>query len=358
MAVHVGALTAAYAAMQFIFAPVWGRLSDRVGRRPLVLVGLAGFAASQVLFGLATTMWALYAARAVGGILSSALLPSASAYVADTTNDEERGRGMVWLNTAVALGTVIGPALSGVLTRRDVHVRLRGGHFLFDSFSVPFFAAAFLALVGFVAALVLLGESRPPRPPSKRVAADEHVARFSGMAILLGAATGGYLGITLFEATISLLMQQRFRYGPGDAGSVFVVCGIAMIVVQFVGIRLAKRIGEVWTVTIGFALMGLGMLVLAAGGAASLAFIAVSFIGAGMAFIVPGLSSLLSKKATTRAGAAMGLQSAAQSVGQVGGPVLGGVLFGWHFRAPYLLGGALMAGMALLLAMRLGRNQS
>lgn len=131
MAIHVGLLTGVYALGQFFFAPVWGRLSDRTGRRPLVLVGIGGYVIAQVLFGLATSLWLLYAARILGGILSAATLPVSAAYVADMTADEERGRGMAWLGTAVSLGFVVGPALGGTLSRRDLHFIARYGHFIY-----------------------------------------------------------------------------------------------------------------------------------------------------------------------------------------------------------------------------------
>lgn len=354
LALHIGALTATYAAMQLIFAPLWGRLSDRAGRRPLVLIGLAGFAISQALFGLATALWSLYAARALGGILSSALLPSASAYVADRTSEAERGRGMVWLNTAVALGTLVGPAFGGALTRWDVHFGSSYRHFRFDRFSIPFAVAALLALLGFLAALVLLDESAAAGARSGSQVVGDRLRR-PGLALLLGAATAGYLGITLFESTVSLLTERRFQFGPGQVGMLFSVCGVAMIVVQLVGLRLAKWIGERGTVAVGFAVMSIGLLGLAGASTPSLAAIAVGFLGTGMAFIVPGLSSLISKTAPKRIGAAMGLQNAAQSVGQVGGPLLGTWLLGWNARAPYLFGAALMAVIAFLMPCR-GRS--
>ena len=138
---HVGLLTGVYALMQLIFAPIWGRLSDRTGRRPLVLIGIGGYVLAQILFGLATSLSLLYAARILGGIMSSATLPVAAAYVSDSTTDEERGHGMAWFGTAVSLGFVVGPALGGMLTHRDLHFVLRYGHLTIDSFSVSFFAS-------------------------------------------------------------------------------------------------------------------------------------------------------------------------------------------------------------------------
>lgn len=115
---HVGLLTAVYALMQFLFAPVWGRWADRVGRRPLLLIGIAGYALAQILFGLAASLSLLYVPRVLGGMLSSATGPAASAYVADLTTEDERSRGMAWLGAATNLGVIVGPAFGGVLARQ------------------------------------------------------------------------------------------------------------------------------------------------------------------------------------------------------------------------------------------------
>ena len=113
VAMHVGLLTGVYAVVQLFFAPLWGRWSDRIGRRPLVLIGIAGYVIAQILFGLATSLWLLYAARILGGILSSATMPVAAAYVADMTTAEERGRGMAWLGTATVWGSSSYPRSAG-----------------------------------------------------------------------------------------------------------------------------------------------------------------------------------------------------------------------------------------------------
>lgn len=99
---HVGLLTGVYPLIQLIFAPLWGRWSDRIGRRPLVLIGIAGYVVAQVLFGLAASLRVLYAVRTIGGMLSSATLPVAAAYVADMTTEDERGRGVAWFGGAAA----------------------------------------------------------------------------------------------------------------------------------------------------------------------------------------------------------------------------------------------------------------
>ena len=112
----------------------------------------AGYVGAQALFGLATSLWLLYAARIIGGVLSSATLPVAAAYVADMTADRERGRGMAWLGTTTSLGVIVGPAPGGILARKDWHLYLRLGHFKIDSFSIPFSVAAILGAITLYAA--------------------------------------------------------------------------------------------------------------------------------------------------------------------------------------------------------------
>lgn len=352
--IHVTALTAIYAVMQLCFAPLWGRLSDRVGRRPLLIVGICGFAFSQTLFGLATTMPTLYGARALGGILSAALFPAASAYVADATTEADRARGMAWFNTAVGLGTMIGPALGGLLARRDLHLDLRSGYLHFDAFSVPFFVAALVSLVGLVVALrVLPAAPAQARTDTVRAGFDER----GGTAILLlGGAFAAQMGIMMFEATFTLFAQRRLGYGPTEAGMVFMVCGTVMIPLQFLGIAVAKKVGELLQIAVGFSLMGVGLVLLDVAHGVLVVVAAVTMLGAGMAFVLPGMPSLTSKRARRGVGRALGRLNAAQSVGQVSGAVFGGLLFGWRDDAPYITAGVLMLtiGVALTVGKRLG----
>ena len=147
MALHVGLLTGVFSLTQLLFAPFWGRMSDRIGRKPLLLIGIAGYAIAQLLFGLATSLWLLYGARILGGILASATIPAATAYVSDETSDKDRGRGMAWLGTAISLGAVAGPALGGMVVWQNWHIYSRIGHLLVNGFSLPFFAAATLSFL-------------------------------------------------------------------------------------------------------------------------------------------------------------------------------------------------------------------
>lgn len=339
-ATHIGLITAAYPLSQLVFSPLWGRLSDRIGRRPLVIIGIVGFALSQALFGVASGLGLLYAARIIGGALSSALLPAAAAYVADLTSEAVRGRGIAWLNTAVGGGTVIGPALGALLIGRDVHLQAFSGHVVIDGFSVPFLAAAALGVAALIAVLITVRE--PARAASRIAPPSRQPLRRLLVAVLLS-----YVGITIFEATFSLFAVARYRFGTGAIAAVFTECSLVMIVAQVAGASIALRVGERRLIGIGLGAMSVGLGALVATPIAALVFVAIVLLGAGMAFVAPGLTSLMTKHEARHVGAALGLQQAAQSLGQVIGAVLGTLLFSWSAPLPYLIAATLLAAVGL-----------
>lgn len=364
---HVTFLTGVYSLMQLIFAPFWGSWSDRLGRKPLILIGIAGYIVAQVLFGLATSLWLLYAARVAGGILSAATLPVSAAYVVDMTTKEERSRGMAWLGTAASLGVVVGPALGGLLSKRDWHFYWDAGHFKMDSFSTPFFAAAFLGLLALLAALRWLPESLPQTSaqqtnPSKDATEQINTnwpTLVKNLLPLLSLTLAGQFALTMFEGTFALFAQAKFGFGPAKVGYVFVVCGLVMTVFQAGAVGfLAGKISEVVQIGVGFALMGTGIALLSMAKTEVFVFAFVALLALGMAFIAPNLSALVSKRGgEQQAGASLGIQNAANNLGQAGGPILGGVLFLWQPNAPYLLSGALLITLALGIAWKTVANR-
>ncbi len=141
---ELGLLVASYALMRLICGPIWGSLSDRIGRKPVLIVGILGYAVTMVWFGLAAQLWMLFAARILSGILSSATAPTTMAYISDSTPEEGRGAGMGLLGAAGGIGTIMGPVFAGFLAQK--------------SLSTPFFAAAGLSLLSLLLALVFLPE--------------------------------------------------------------------------------------------------------------------------------------------------------------------------------------------------------
>jgi DHA1 family multidrug resistance protein-like MFS transporter len=155
----------------------------------------------------------------------------------------------------------------------------------------------------------------------------------------------------MFEGTFALYAKAKFGYGPIEVGYIFVVCGLVMTVFQAGAVSfLAGRISEIYQIGAGFGLMGTGTALLATARTTFFVVVFVALLALGMAFIAPNLAALISKRGgEQQAGAALGIQNAASSLGQAGGPLLGGVLFVWQVNAPYLLSGALMVGLALVI---------
>ncbi len=356
VAVQVALLTAVYPVLQLLVAPLWGRLSDRVGRRRVLLIGIAGAAVSYVLFGFATSLAMLYVARAMGGLLSSAIFPAAAAYVADSTTAAGRSRGMAWLGTAFSIGVVLGPALGGLLARSGWELRSSGGNVLLSGFAIPFLAAAALALVSLLSVFLWLPESRTDEADASLAVSGvtppaDGPARATALRGLLGLALAGQFGLALFESTLALFSMRMWSYGPGQVGAAFMVCGLVMAVAQLgIGSPWARRVGEMRQIAGGFALVGasLAMLGLARGTVSVLA--TISFLSLGVALIGPNVAALISLRGGAATGAALGAQGTANGIGQTGGAILGGALFAWQMHAPFALAAVLllpMSGFAL-----------
>ena len=359
-AVHVGLLTGIYALMQFLFAPMWGRWSDRIGRKPLVLIGIAGYAIAQALFGLANSLWLFYGARIIGGIFSSAMFPAATAYVADLTSDDERSRGMAWEGTAVSLGVVFGPALGGMLARSDLQFRMGSDRLTIPAFSVPFFAAALLALLTLPVIARWLPESLPSSPaltPEK-----QFTNRWQGLAIqlwpLLALALAVQFGLAMFEATFALHAKKMLGYGPARVGAVFMVCGSVMAVFQGGAVGyLARRMSAGHQIAVGFVLVGSDLAVPLFARSTPLVLTIVGLQALGMALVTPNITALASKGQKQQTGAALGLRNAANSLGQAAGAAIGGLLFALDMRAAYSITGVVLVAIGIISggAMQRGR---
>ncbi|WP_071826378.1 MFS transporter [Acaryochloris sp. CCMEE 5410] len=354
MVVHVSLLTSIYALMQFIFAPLWGKLSDRFGRKPLLLLGLGGSAIAQVLFGITTSLGMLYLVRGIDGLLSSAALPASTAYVSDITTERDRSRGMAWFGTATSLGVVAGPVVGGLSTRRDLHFNVIFRHIEIDSFSLPFLISAVLMLIMFFAAKLWLPESLSSQYVS--TSTTQSSIRWQNLGnkllVLLSLTAIGQLGLAIFEGTFALYAQEQLSYGPVETGLVFMICGLVMAVLQTVSISFFSR----WLcvpsqIALGFSLMGVASVLLIIVRTLPYVLSTVGLLAFGVSLIAPNLSALISKRGGQHTGKALGMQNSANSLGQVGGPALGGMLFAWQVGAPYLFAGAILIGVGLTLSM-------
>ena len=345
VALHVSLLAAGYALMQLLVAPLWGRLSDSIGRRPLLAIGLIGFAVGQAVCGLATSLSTLYAIRLGTGIFAAAIVPAAFAFVADATSDEDRTRGMAQLSAAAGIGFVIGPAIGGLLG--GIEPSAIG--LPIANYSLPFFAAAGCALLALLTLRWLEEQAIPAAAQRPGRVPWTALARRIGLP--LAVALAGQVAVALFETTFALHARADLGMGLSQIGVVFMVCGLMMFVVQLAAVsRLARRFGEVHLASAALALMGLSLALLALVRSSAIVFALVASYGIGMALLTPAVSALVSRLGGAHAGAALGFESSAKSLGQIAGPVLGGVLFGASVAVPFWLAGGLLLGLAPIFA--------
>ncbi|MGD2254020.1 MAG: MFS transporter, partial [Anaerolineales bacterium] len=178
---ELGLLVASYAVMRLIFGPIWGSLSDRVGRKPILMIGVLGYGITMIGFGLATQLWMMFVARILAGVLSSATAPTTMAYISDSTSEEDRGGGMGMLGAAGGLGAIFGPAVGGLLAER--------------SLSLPFFIAAGMSFLALILVVVLLPESLPQGDRAPRTT-DRPVFDLRGWWKALFSPIGPLLALT------------------------------------------------------------------------------------------------------------------------------------------------------------------
>ena len=334
-----GALIAVYSLMQLVFAPVWGRISDDIGRRPVLLMCLAGSAMSYLLLAGAWRLEVLFFARLLAGV-AGASIPVAQAYIADVTGPAERARGMGLIGAAFGLGMVIGPALGGGLS-------LLGPR-------VPEGFAAGLCLANVLVAAYRLPESLPGsvgRPAPFRhplsLASLRDAAARPGAAALLAVFFLVTLGFAVLEGTFSLAAADRYGYSQAQVDWLWVYMGLVAVVVQgwLVG-RLARRLPERALIVLGSAALGLGFLGIPFAGSAIGLLTALALVVGGQGLASPSLSSLISKTVEESVyGEALGVSQSLSAGARVLGPAGGGLIFSrFDASAAYLAAAACAAG--------------
>lgn len=333
---ELGLLVATSALLELLFAPLWGGVSDRIGRKPVLMIGIFGYGLSALLFGLATHLWMLFASRALSGILSSATLAAAMAYVGDTTSEEDRGGGMGTMGAAMALGLILGPAFGGLLAG--------------DSLSTPFFIAAALSFVTLLLILFLLPESLPAEARSGRESRIRTVQFGALRTALLGPLGILFFMVALFsfalsnfEAVFGLYALQKYGYGPQKVGVILMVVALISTVGKAALTGPAtRRWGEERVIKASLVAGSVGFAVLILADTFPTVLLATAFFILSKTLLRPASLALISKRSTMGQGVAMGLGNSFSSLGRVVGPVWAGFAFDKHVELPYLSGSLFM----------------
>jgi len=340
LALHTGLLLSIYSAVSFLMSPLWGSLSDRIGRRPIILIGILGFSASFLVFGLgAHNLTLMYVSRILGGLFSGAVTSVIVAYVADVTPPEERTRGMGLVGMSIGLGFTIGPGVGGLLSK--------------ISLETPFFVASALALLTFFLAWSRLKESLDPE--RRRQPSAERVSRWTAfrgsLRYLYLLALFVALSLAGLEATLQLFGMERFEVTPGQVGMMFFVCGLVGALVQGGIVRRYIRKGdEPKFIVAGLLISAVGFLLLLTSHTLWTATLFLAIFGIGNALIRPCVTSLITQKTTVGQGVASGLSSSMDSLGRIIGPLGGAMLFKLDLQLPYVVGGLLSLAALLFLA--------
>jgi len=343
-AIEVTLLMAVYSLMQFLFAPVWGALSDRHGRRPILLASIGMGALALAGFALADTLVLLFVCRMLHGLFA-ANISTAQAYIADVTKPEDRAKGMGLIGAAFGVGFTLGPWIGGELS---VH-----------GLSAPIWVAAGLSALNFVLAAVIVKESltegqrseRRPRPVSPAVLASVLRHPVVGATILLAFVTT--LAFAMMEGTFALFEAHVNGLGAKEVGRLLGISGLTMVLIQggLIG-RLAKRFGEGALLRAGVPLLGLSMVALAVAKPGWGLIGAMVLLALAHGITQPSLHSLMSQKApASEQGLVLGTNQSLAALARVLGPTVGGLLYAFASPAAFY-GAAVILGLATVVAFR------
>jgi DHA1 family tetracycline resistance protein-like MFS transporter len=352
-ATHFGAaawlvtlLSTGYSAAQFVMAPVLGRLSDRHGRRPVMLISIAGSVAAMLTLGFAQALWMVFLARIISGVCN-ANVSTAHAYVADRVPPSQRARYMGMMGTAVGLGFIFGPSIGGLLSRPELP-------------ELPFLVGAGLSALNWVMAYFWLPEShRPthvvgpqaPRPSLLKALGKREFWR-TQLGVLVLVSFGFYIAFAAMESTFALFTEAEFSWTARETGKFFSLVGVVIVLVQGLVVgRAVASFGERRTLIAGLCLLAVGFM-----GAALMPFgwllpIVAVFIAGGNGLIMPSLNALISRNSTSETqGVNIGLTQSAGALGRIVGPMIAGGMFEAVAPAAPMASAAAMAACVAVVA--------
>ncbi len=355
--IAVGAVVGIYSIMQFFFAPVWGRLSDRVGRRPVIRISLTASSTGYLLFAFSHSLAVLFVSRVIAGI-GGANIGTAQAYIADSTSPENRAKGMGLIGAAFGLGFILGPPMSALLAELGTKRGMAGN-------LLPGLVAAGLSFTAFLIALSVLAESKPkdvvPRsgvPPQFDVRLWREIAAHPLLASLMTALFLTVLAVAGMEISVTLHGRDRFQFRQRDMAYLFLFMGVIVAGIQggLIG-RFVKRVGELGVIVIGAASFTIGFMLVPSMWRVSLLYVVAFLIAIGQGLCYPALTALLSKIAPeNERGSLLGLATSVGSLARFLGPLLSGFLYDLAAAPGAFYGGGVLMAISLLIALRMRRR--
>lgn len=346
----LGMMTAGYSIVQFLFAPWWGQLSDRIGRKPVLMIGITGLALSFLFMGIAHSFVGLFVGRVFGGLLGSATLPAAQALAAELSGTSSRAKAMGLMGAAFGTGFIVGPLLGGALAPLGV--------------AVPFFASAALGLGTVVLSWAVLQEPDAESRNALAGAAKKQAMLKNMASALSGPGTPYYLlafvimfGQSSLMTALAFYLTDRFGVGASIVGVVFALNGGFGALIQGVAIeRITNRLGEYPTILLGLGVGIAGYSLLVVSPVIGVAMTASILTAVSMSLSRPSATSLLSQVTPLPQGITMGLQGSFDSLGRVVGPLWAGFAYDHMQSLPFVC--AAVSFVAMWAYLRARREQS
>lgn len=324
----VGYLVAIYAITQFITSPFSGKWVDQYGRKPTIILGLLIFSVSELLFGLGENVYVLFISRILGGFSNALIFPAVTAFIADVTSKNERPKAMGYMSAAINTGFLIGPGIGGFLA--DINMRM------------PFFVAALFGALSVVFSFLLLKEPNEFEEKNEQkemeTKGNEYFRQiFHPMYIIAFLIIFiSSFGLASFESILSLYVDHKFNFSPKEiAGVVSVSSIIGMMGQIFLFEHLTKKIGEIALIRYSLALSAIFIFIMTVANSYVTILLTSLLLFVGFDFIRPSVTTYLSKIAGNQQGFVGGMNSMFTSIGNIGGPIIGGTLFDININFPY-----------------------
>ncbi|MFD1957747.1 MFS transporter [Paenibacillus thailandensis] len=350
----VGLLMAAFSLTQLLCSPLAGRLSDVIGRKRMIVIGLVLFAFSEGLFGIANSTWLLFAARLLGGVSAAMVMPAVMAYAADMTTDEERAAGMGYITAAITTGFIIGPGIGGYIAEFGLRV--------------PFFVAGAAGIIAAFINMFMLAESKAaakamPNSQASNKHADGLLTQlrysykepyFFNLILVFVMS----FGLANFETVFGLFVDQKFGFEPKDIAFIITFGSIAGAVIQMTAFSwLLKRFGDTRVISASLLFAGLFIFLTLFVHQFWMIFAVTFVVFLAIDILRPAISTQMSMMAKDQQGYIAGLNSAFTSLGNIVGPIAAGFLFDLNYNFPYLLACVVMLICFVSSLSNKGRNR-